>query len=72
MLAEADRLTNGPLSLLSRGHIEDIYFISSIRFIIRLNVYREFLYKGTGIPERQNGNISLKYGSALPHNHFFY
>ena len=58
MLAEADRLTNGPLSLLSRGHIEDICFISSIRLIIRLDVYGEFLYKGTGIPEGQYGSIS--------------
>jgi len=62
-----DKLTNSPLSLLSRGQTEDILLVSSVRFIVRFNVYRELLYKGTGIPETQenslldwNGNENLK------------
>lgn len=57
---KCDRLTDSPLSLFSRGHIEDIPLISSIWFIIRLNVYREFLHKWACIPERQNRNSCLE------------
>lgn len=47
-----DRLTHSPLSLLGRGHVEDVTLIPRVRFIVRLYVYGELLYKWTGVSER--------------------
>lgn len=47
-----DKLTDGPLSFLCRGEIEDVHLITGVWFIIRLNVYRELLYKRTGVAEK--------------------
>ncbi len=55
-----DELTYSPLSPLSRRHIEDVHLVSSIWFIIRLDVYREFLHKGTRVPERHKRSSSLE------------
>lgn len=46
-----DRLTDCPLSLLSRRQTEDVPLISSIWFIMRLNVYRELLHERARVPE---------------------
>lgn len=54
-----DALTYSPLSLLSRGQVEDIHLISSVGFIVRLNVYGELLYKRACIPERQRAEMFL-------------
>lgn len=48
-----NKLTNSPLSFLSRGQIEDIHLTSSIWLVISLDVYREFLDKGAGVPEER-------------------
>lgn len=62
-----DSLTYSPLSLFSRRQIEDIHLISSIWFVICLNVYREFLNKGTSIPEKQKRK---NYVEGEMHHHF--
>ena len=55
-----DLPTYSPLSLFSRGQIEDVPLVSSIWFIMRLNVDREFLNKGTGIPEEPKKDKVIK------------
>lgn len=47
-------LTNSPLSLVCSGKIEDVYLVTSVWFVIGLNVNGELLNKGTGVSGGQN------------------
>ena len=48
----SNRLTNSPLSLLCGRHIEDIFLVACVRFVVGLNVNGELLNKGTGVSDK--------------------
>lgn len=45
-------LTDGPLPLLGRRHVEDVALIPRVGFVVGLDVYGELLDKRTGVSRR--------------------
>ena len=42
-------LTQSPLSLVSHRQVEDVWLVSRVRLVVRLDVDGELFHKGTGV-----------------------